>query len=360
MKRLGKTLVAVLTVVVLMLSMVCITASADGAVAMVGETPYSTIAEAIAEVEDGGTIQLLAGEIAESITTGRIDRSFTIIGAEDYGTVFTAGLQIGTDNSSWGVQDYTVAVKGILFENKGLSVCDIRNVVIEDNKFENIDENEPAAIRILDQSIDGVKANAVVKNNYIDVSSQGIRIRTGHDVEITGNTVKNTHHNSITLEHASKWPANAGIVKIAENVFENWGLEGEGRVVRATFASAQDLAKEISFTGNKMVREEEPAEEYLKLTGVGTVAVDFEKNYWNSAAPDFENIITVEGGNTEVAIEEYYKSETMKAENLNTYSGWILEDGNWAYFENGELVTGWKLLDGWYWFDEAGVMQIGW
>ena len=315
-----KKLVSLLVCVALMLSCVCLTAfAADAPVAKVGDETFATIAEAVAAVENGGEIQLLEGEITEKVDLGRIDKSFTLVGAADYGTVFTAGLKIGTDNSSWATIEATVTVKGITFKNAALAIMDVRNVVVEDNKFEDIAESEAAAVYVLDQAIDGEEASVVVKNNYIDGSSKGIRIRTGYNIEITDNTIKNTQHNAITIEHGSNWPANDGAVVIADNIIENWALGGEGRAFRAEFGNAAELAKEISFTGNKMVRDEEPAEEYAKITNVGTTAVNLEKNYWNSDAPDFDKIIAVTGSNTEVEIAEYYKAETMNEEDLNTY-----------------------------------------
>ena len=289
----------------------------ENCAAQIGSVKYTTIQEAITAVEDGGTVELLAGEFTEEIKTGRINKSFTIVGASDFATVLTGGLQIGTDNSSLGVQEYTVTIKGVVFKNKGISVCDIRNVIIEGNKLENI--ADVAAIRVIDSAIDAVESNITVKNNIVDGAEQGIRIRTGYNIEITGNIIKNTQHNSITIEHGSKWAGNNGTVVINDNTFENWALGGEGRSVRAAFGAATEFEKEITFTGNKMIRDEEPVEEYAKLTGVGTTAVDFEKNYWNSDAPDFDKIISVEGGNEEVEITEFYKEETMEDEDLNTY-----------------------------------------
>lgn len=317
MKKISKLLV-VLTVAAMVLSMVSIVGHAAGTpVAKVGDTEYDTVAAAIAAVEDGGTVQLLAGEVSEEIKTGRISKSFTVLGAENHTSVLTGGLRIGTDVSSLPIQECTVTVKGIAFKNIALSVCDVRNVVVEDNKFTNI--TGTAAIYILDSATDAQESNITVKNNVVDGAEQGIRIRTGYNIEITGNTVKNTQHNAITIEHGSKWPGNAGEVNISNNTFENWALGGEGRVVRAAFGTATTLEKEIAFTGNKMARESEPAEEYAKLTGVGTVAVDFEKNYWNSDAPDFDTILLVEGGNTETEVAEFYKAETMEEKDLNTY-----------------------------------------
>ena len=315
-----KKLVSLLVCVALMLSCVCLTAfAADAPVAKVGDETFATVAEAVAAVEDGGEIQLLEGEITELVDLGRIDKSFTLVGAADHGTVFTAGLKIGTDNSSWPNIEATVTVKGIAFKNAGLAILDVRNVVVEDNKFEDIADTEPAAIRIVDPSLDGAEASTVVKNNYIDGTSQGIRIRAGYNIEISGNTIKNTQHNAITLEHASNWPANDGTVVIADNTIENWALSGEGRVIRAVFNATEENEKEISFTGNKMVRDEEPAEEYAKLTEVGAAEIELEKNYWNSDAPDFDKIVVVTGGTTEVEVTEYYKAETMNEEDLNTY-----------------------------------------
>lgn len=289
----------------------------DDCIAQVGTEKYATLQEAITNVEDGGTIELLSGEFSDEIKTGRISKSFTIVGAANYATTLTGGLQIGTDNSSLGVQDYTVTVKGITFKNKGIHVADIRNVNIEENKLENI--SGVAAILVVDSAIDAVESDIIIKNNIVNNAEQGIRIRTGYNIEITGNTIKNTQHNAITIEHGSKWAGNNGDVVINNNTLENWALGGEGRSVRAAFGAATSLEKEITFTGNKMIRDGEPVEEYAKITGVGTKAVNFEKNYWNNDNPDFDKIILVEGGNEEVTVAEYYKEETMEDKDLNTY-----------------------------------------
>lgn len=291
----------------------------DDCVAQVGTEKYATVKEALDAVEDGGTVQLLAGEISEEIASGRLNKSFTIIGSANYETTLTGGLRLGTDVSSKPTIEATVTVKGIVFKNKGISVADIRNVNVEYNKLENIESTASAAIVVIDSAIDGTESNVVIKNNFIDGAPQGIRVRTGYNIEITGNVVKNTQHNSVTIEHGAKWAANDGTVVISNNTFENWALGGEGRSVRAAFGPATQLEKEISFTGNKMLRDDEPVEEYAKITGVGTTAVDFEKNYWNSDTPDFDKIILVEGGNEEVEIAEYYKEETMEEKDLNTY-----------------------------------------
>lgn len=317
MKNVLKVFIIVFTLMFAITVRVSAESCTDNCTAQVGAVKYATVKEAITAVENGGTVELLAGEFSEVISTGRIDKSFTIVGSANHATVLTGGLTIGTDNSSKPVQEYTVTVKGIAFKNKGIAVKDIRNVNIEDNKLENVSGN--AAILILDPAIDAVESNVIIKNNVIDGAEQGIRVRTGYNIEITGNTVKNTQHNSITIEHGSKWAGNNGDVIIKDNTFENWALGGEGRCVRAAFGKATQLEKEIAFTGNKMVRDGEPVEEYAKITGVGTVAVDFEKNYWNSDTPDFDKIILVEGGNKEVKVDEYYKEETMEEKDLNTY-----------------------------------------
>lgn len=322
-----KKSVSVLLCVMLLLSAIGITAFAtETAVAKIGDVEYATIAEAIAAVEDGGTIKLLAGEFDEVVETDRLDKSFAIIGADDHATVLTGGMRIGTDNSSKPIIEQTVNVKGITFKNACLSICDIRNAVVEDNVFENI--TATAAIQIIDSATDGNEANTVIKNNVIDtVSSAGINIRNGYNITITGNTVKNTQHNAITVQHNAKYPANKGSLTVTDNTFENWALGGDGRVLRATFGSDyEEVAKEVNFTDNKMVRDTEPEEEYVKITEIGTVAINLEKNYWNSNVPDFDTIISITGTNTDVDIKEYYKAETMKAEDLNTYVAPVTDD----------------------------------
>lgn len=45
----------------------------------------------------------------------------------------------------------------------------------------------------------------------------------------------------------------------------------------------------------------------------------------------------------------------------NISNGWVLDNGIWYYYEDGEATTGWALIDNkWYYFNEDGEMQTGW
>ena len=111
MKKNMKIFTIIFTLMFVFIVKVNATVCIDNCAAKIGVVKYDTIQEAITAVEEGGTVEILAGEFSEEIKTGRISKSFTIIGAANHATVLTGGLTVGTDQSSLGVQNYTVAIK---------------------------------------------------------------------------------------------------------------------------------------------------------------------------------------------------------------------------------------------------------
>ncbi len=265
-------------------------------VASIGSTTYSSLSAAITAATDGAVINVLPVEIAEAISpwsgdsTHALEKSITILGANyasnpsnsdsDNGTVLTGGMYLGYDDSK--TRNHTITVKGITFKGKGLKVADQTNVIIENNKFLDITEGD--AITVLDQEYDGQEGSVIIKNNYVDGVTEsgkvGINLRNPYTVLISGNTVKNTNHNSITIQKKAGNPENAGEVSITDNVLENWGVnEAEGRALRAAFAATEEFVKNVVFTGNKMTHSDAP-EEFVKITGADSVEI--ADSIWNS------------------------------------------------------------------------------
>lgn len=264
-------------------------------VASIGSTTYSSLSAAIAAAADGAVINVLPVEITEAISpwsgdsTHALEKSITILGANyasnpsnsasDNGTVLTGGMYFGYDDSR--TRNHTITVKGITFKGKGLKVADQTNVVIENNKFLNITDDN--AITVLDQEYDGQEGSVTIKNNYIDgvtgSGKVGINLRNPYTVMVTGNTVKNTNHNAITIQKKAGNPENAGEVSITDNALDNWGVGGEGRAVRAAFAETEEEVKNVIFTGNTMKHSDAP-EEFVKITGADSVEI--ADSIWNS------------------------------------------------------------------------------
>lgn len=267
-------------------------------VAAIGSTTYSSLSAAIAAAANGAVINVLPVEITETISpwsgdsTHALEKSITILGANyasnpsnsdlNNGTVLTGGMYFGYDDSK--TRNHTITVKGITFKGKGLKVADQTNVVIENNKFLNITEDN--AITVLDQEYDGQEGSVIIKNNYIDGVTEsgkvGINLRNPYTVLVACNTVKNTNHNAITIQKKAGNPENAGVVSITDNILENWGVGGEpreGRALRAAFAATEEFVKNVVFTGNKMTHSDAP-EEFVKITGANSVEI--ADSIWNS------------------------------------------------------------------------------
>jgi len=259
-------------------------------VARVNGVGYETVTEAINQAQDGDVVQLLPGVISEQInpwgndSTHAVEKSITIVGAENFGTTLTGGLCLGYDDN--GCRAHTITIKGIHFDGMGVTVAGQQNVIIDGNKFTNItapvySEQSANANAI---SVIGKDVNATITNNMIDGTAvAGINLRNIATATVTGNTVTNTQHNAITL---SMQTASVGTVKIEDNIMSNWGLGGEGRAVRVSGGETVELS------GNVMVRENAP-EEFVKITGFTQATVD--ENYWSGKSPIDEGVLDVAG-----------------------------------------------------------------
>jgi len=297
-KRRKETMKKFFSLVLALVMALSLTTVAWGAATItVGATgcDYTTLADAVANAQDGDTIMLKAGTYTGIGPLGGADysntHSITIIGEDVDTTIIEGGFYWGYDNSH--TYDYTVTIKNITFTGKGLTVADIANVVIDGNKFENISGN--AAIAVLDQEYDNMSGSAVITNNVIDGVSGtgvGIEVRNGYDVTITGNTITNTGHNSLQLTKNSALAQNAGTVSIADNTLENWGVSGEGRAMRVNHGTdAGTTAKAVTIEGNVMTHEDAP-EEFVKMTAVDTNdTASLSNNYWGGMTPADAGVI---------------------------------------------------------------------
>ncbi len=268
---------------------------------------YTTLADAVAAAQDGDIIMLKAGTYAGIGAPAAADysrlKSITIIGEDVDTTIIEGGFYWGYDHSQ--TVDETVTVKGITFKGAGLTVADIANVVIDGNKFVNISGH--AAIAVLDQEYDSMEGSAVITNNVIDGvagTGVGIEVRNGYDVTITGNTIKNTGHNSLQLTKNSALPQNAGVVSVTGNTLENWGVSGEGRAMRVNLgADAGTTEKDVAIESNAMTHANAP-EEFVKMTAVdANDTASLSNNYWNGVAPTAD---MVDADNT--AVDTYATS----------------------------------------------------
>ena len=55
------------------------------------------------------------------------------------------------------------------------------------------------------------------------------------------------------------------------------------------------------------------------------------------------------------------KADNVQSVHQKQADGWINNEGQWQYYQNGDDVEGWQTINGhWYYFNDDGIMQTGW
>lgn len=272
------------------------------------QTPYFTIQEAVDAAEDGDTITLQAGTYTENVA---LNRAVTLMGPEEGEAVLTGGIFL-TGPFADGSQ---TVIKGLVFHINGIyanswgSQPNLNNITIENNTFDGIDYTIPncGAYSAIHFNLDPAKpvSNLVIQNNTITnvtgANASGITLSdSAGTTVIDGNTIDSVSLNCIQL------PSNAaGSVSIRNNYLKDWDADvaGGGRAVRLGNMNAQ-----VSINENSMVRTlavGEDGAEIIKVTAA-TNKIDAARNYWNSAAPDFEACLNPAD---QFEVKPYYSDE---------------------------------------------------
>ena len=313
-------------------------------VAKIGDTYYTSVEAAINAAADGATVQLLERVIDETIApwTGNpqhnLEKSITIQGYSNFGTILTGGMYLGYDDSQ--CREHNIVVKGVEFTGKGLTVACQQNVTIEGNKFNNITEGRAIAVI-------GKNVNSVITNNVIDgvtTSNPGIELRNTLSATVKGNTISNTGHNALQI--TSQVGATNSSIVVENNTLSNWGTadnsngEKEGRAMRINgIVTAQ-------INGNVMSHTAAP-EEFVKITGTTAENIDASKNYWNADNPFGTNMFLTDLTSDPAAMLKNYYTDVEKT-NLVTINSSVAKIGDVYYttfadaleaVEDGKTIT---------------------
>ena len=313
-------------------------------VAKIGDTYYTSVEAAINAAADGATVQLLERVIDETIApwTGNpqhnLEKSITIQGYSNFGTILTGGMYLGYDDSQ--CREHNIVVKGVEFTGKGLTVACQQNVTIEGNKFNNITEGRAIAVI-------GKNVNSVITNNVIDgvtTSNPGIELRNTLSATVKGNTISNTGHNALQI--TSQVGATNSSIVVENNTLSNWGTadnsngEKEGRAMRINgIVTAQ-------INGNVMSHTAAP-EEFVKITGTTAENIDASKNYWNGDNPFGTNMFLTDLTSDPAAMLKNYYTDVEKT-NLVTINSSVAKIGDVYYttfadaleaVEDGKTIT---------------------
>ena len=310
------------------------------AVASVNGVGYTTVTKAINAAQAGETVQLHALTIDEAIAPWAADsqhtseKSITIVGAKDENgnllTTLTGGLFLGYNDGT--VRDNTITVEDINFVGKGVTVANQKNVVIEGNKFTDINalvsekhNNSGSAILVIgsdkDKSIVATVENNVIEN-VTGTKQAGIYMSQVANATVKGNTVTGTTHNAITISAATD-----ATILVENNTLSQWGLSGEGRAIRISGGATVNVNENVMSNANA-------PEEFVKITGA--TAVGASKNYWNGVSPlsMFNTDLTIDP----VSILENYYTDVEKT-NLVELSASVAMIGTKYYHTFAEALA---------------------
>ena len=286
-------------------------------VACIGKVGYTTLADAIAAVQTGETIIVLAGTISEgTIKLPATLENVTIKGAE--GAILKDMTISASDGNSYSYIGLTF--DGLIFENSRILLTGWRNgdEIIEDLTvtncvFKNLDDTtNNAAVHVNKDVTEPVK-NFTFTNNIVDGltggSKSGIYIQATGNVTIDGNTFNNIVFRPALVQLAD-CDGIADDVVISDNKISNttrlqvYGSE-EGPSGGPWTPSGTD-AMEFAISGNIF---QNISGQYICTWGINA-ETDISKNYydddpagriyWNNEEP------TDEVGLAEIGIYPYY------------------------------------------------------
>lgn len=310
------------------------------------DNPYQTISEALANVKYGQEIHIAAGTYDEKILITSGLRNVTLIGSnysndangeswDQNGTILTGGICIETRGTHEDPNPNIVdglTINGFDFKNKGFIVVgwwengSISNVIIENNRFTNIDDGSNAAIHFnLSESMP--VNNLTIKYNFIQnigsnqADPSGVYISSAKGtVLIEGNYIKNTNHSSIQIFNQA-----SGELIIQSNHLENWDFDtfNGGRTFRFDKISIDEITirlnsiiQKADFNGKDLL------DMYLKITESNTHIVASE-NYWDGKDPKVEGFPIYAEDEYTVEIHSWY---TQYDPETNTLSGLVDDD----------------------------------
>ena len=328
-------------------------------VAKIGDTTYSTLAEALIAATSGDTIELFGGtyganEIGALDEAGKYTnanlvryKSLTIQPIAGATVTFTSNLAFGYDDSS--TANASMTVKGLHFQNASLQLSNYVTADVEDCTFSGApaSSSPSGTLIIMDSCCKTHKPTGTsetfptslvtVKNCTINgsaASCPGMRIRNSGNLDIEGNIIMNTDHNGILFESNSSLDnTNAKTIIIKHNTFTEWNVnnaEGGGRAIRGAFASGSNMLTEdstLTIENNTFRKATTGLDtpDFIKLTGVGLATVSLDYNDWNddlySVVYGDANYYTVDGFAMDVAtVVTTKKTRVMINESANYYS----------------------------------------
>ena len=281
------------------------------------------------EAATGETVITLTGNVTGNVVAQiQAGANVTIDGN---GYTVSGGMWLGKNAQTYNgaIVNASVTVKNCNFTGTGLVIVDIKTATVENNKFTNITLGQGTDIPTPDALNIWFVETATVTGNEINGTGEvGIACSYGTSATITGNTVKNTRHNSIQVNGSA-----ATSTTVTGNTLENWGLGGEGRAFRGQPAAGGT----VTFNSNDMIytaNDGDAPEGYAKVDVTTSDKIDLDNNYWNGKT----NLTGLVTGN--VTPSDVSQIATTKVNVAPAYAGPVM---NWVKVNaanNGVVKSG--------------------
>ena len=256
-------------------------------VAKIGETPYYTLAEAVTAVQEGQTIQLLAGEISEgTIKLPATLKNVTFIGAANHASVLKDMTIMAADGNSFNYEGLTF--NGIYFNNSRISLTGWRNgdetikdLTVTNCWFKNLDDTSNSApLHINKDALEAVNG-LTFTNNVIDGatggSKSGVYAQTTGVVVFTGNIINNVSFRPYIIQLTTD-DGVADTFTVTDNTFSG-SAAGRAQGLGNNAVGTDAVSLTVS---NNIFKDITAAQQicYYKFNEETTTAV-LEKNYYD-------------------------------------------------------------------------------
>jgi len=217
-------------------------------VAMIGETGYTTLADAIAAVQNGETIELLA-DIYDDVTIAQQKNvAFTIDGMKQTATADTLSENEETINSNFYTCYGTLSINGTSYagnQNQGLTIKNL-NFVVDGYGIQTPGKTYPRNITIEDCSFTGTDG---------DNADYGIYLRYAYNINVKDCTADNLAYMISSAQALTGFTA------------ENLTIKNTNTGIRFVFVNSTALIKNVVI---------EDAEVGVEIRNQATGTVTFE------------------------------------------------------------------------------------
>ena len=290
-------------------------------VAMIGETGYATLAEAVAAVQEGETITILTGTISEG--TIKLPAALTNVTFKgETGAVLKDMTIMAADGNA--ISYVGLTFDGITFDNSRISLTGwrtggttIEDLTVTNCTFKNLnDTTNSAPVHINVDASEAVK-NFTFTNNVIDGatggSKSGVYAQLTGKVTFTGNTINNVAFRPYVIQITTD-DGVADEFIVTGNTFsgsaagraQGLGNNAEGTdsvklVVSGNIFKGITSSQQICYWNfNPETTTADLSKNYYDID----IAANPNKIYYNSAAADVADLI-------EMGVYPYYADEAM-------------------------------------------------